>query len=325
MTPDFNNLFDWLRRQNQTAWLNTLTDTLPHRFNTTNHGDYATWQTVLESLPDITCSTLDFVHGSVSLNANTTTSAETLTQLKSELLKLHPWRKGPFNLFDVEIDAEWRSDIKWQRLADAVGSLKDKTILDIGCGNGYYMMRMLEHAPKMVIGIDTTLLFIMQFYALQKYLPANNLYALPIGLDELPAQLELFDTIFMMGVLYHRREPVNDLKKIRSWLKPAGTLVLETLIIDGATDSILVPENRYAQMRNVWTIPTVDILIKWLEDCGYIDIQVIDVSVTTIEEQRQTQWMRFQSLQDFLDPEDITKTIEGYPAPTRALITARSP
>nr|WP_169730591.1 DUF1698 domain-containing protein [Carnimonas nigrificans] len=40
------------------------------------------------------------------------------------------------------------------------------------------------------------------------------------------------------------------------------------------------------------------------------------------DEQRSTEWMTFQSLKDFLDPEDQHKTIEGYPAPRRALLVA---
>ncbi|MEW8068099.1 MAG: DUF1698 domain-containing protein, partial [Candidatus Thiodiazotropha endolucinida] len=44
---------------------------------------------------------------------------------------------------------------------------------------------------------------------------------------------------------------------------------------------------------------------------------------TTIEEQRATEWMRFESLADYLDPADRSLTIEGYPAPRRAVFVAR--
>ena len=44
--------------------------------------------------------------------------------------------------------------------------------------------------------------------------------------------------------------------------------------------------------------------------------------MTTTEEQRKTELMITESLEDFLDPTDPTKTIEGYQAPTRAVFIA---
>jgi tRNA (mo5U34)-methyltransferase len=52
---------------------------------------------------------------------------------------------------------------------------------------------------------------------------------------------------------------------------------------------------------------------------------VVDVNVTSTQEQRSTEWMSFHSLENFLDPDDHSKTIEGYPAPRRAIITANAP
>ena len=48
----------------------------------------------------------------------------------------------------------------------------------------------------------------------------------------------------------------------------------------------------------------------------------MDIDITSVEEQRATDWMTYQSLKDFLDPNDPTKTIEGYPAPMRATLIA---
>jgi tRNA (mo5U34)-methyltransferase len=52
---------------------------------------------------------------------------------------------------------------------------------------------------------------------------------------------------------------------------------------------------------------------------------MVDISTTSIEEQRSTDWMTFESLEDFLDPNDHSKTIEGHPAPTRAVFLAEAP
>lgn len=69
----------------------------------------------------------------------------------------------------------------------------------------------------------------------------------------------------------------------------------------------LVPGDRYAQMRNVYFIPSAKMLKVWLEKCGFVDVRIVDQAVTTVEEQRRTEWMKTDSLAEFLDPNDSTK------------------
>lgn len=232
-----------------------------------------------------------------------------------------PWRKGPFKLFDITIDTEWHSDWKWNRLIPHL-DLTEKRILDVGCGNGYYAWRMLGAGAQSVIGIDPNLLFICQFLAIKKYLPNSPVWILPFTLEDLPNQSENFDTVFSMGVIYHRRSPIDHLLALKDCLKKGGQLVLETLVVEGDAQQLLVPEDRYAQMRNVWFIPSVAALILWLKRVGFTEIQCVDVSQTTIAEQRATSWMTFKSLPDFLNPSNPNLTIEGLPAPRRAILLA---
>jgi tRNA (mo5U34)-methyltransferase len=100
--------------------------------------------------------------------------------------------------------------------------------------------------------------------------------------------------------------------------------VLETLVIEGDEGVTLLPRGRYAKMRNVWFLPTPATLGAWLERCGYRNIRLVDVAPTGIEEQRSTPWMQFESLPEFLAPGDPTRTIEGLPAPRRAIFVANS-
>lgn len=148
---------------------------------------------------------------------------------------------------------------------------------------------------------------------------------LPLGIEQVPPKLHAFDTVFSMGVLYHRRSPLDHLQELKDCLRPGGQLVLETLVIEGKQGDTLLPEGRYARMGNVWFLPSCDTLLSWLRKLGFVDAQLVDVCVTTTEEQRSTEWMTFHSLADFLDPEDTSKSIEGYPAPRRAIVTARVP
>ena len=134
--------------------------------------------------------------------------------------------------------------------------------------------------------------------------------------------LAAFDTVFSMGVLYHRKSPLDHLSQLRAQLVNGGELVLETLVVDGDENTVLVPMDRYAKMKNVYFIPSVAALIHWLQKSGFKNVRCVDVAVTSLEEQRKTDWLENESLIDFLDPNDHSKTIEGYPAPKRAVILA---
>ncbi|WP_137889286.1 tRNA 5-methoxyuridine(34)/uridine 5-oxyacetic acid(34) synthase CmoB [Pseudomonas sp. 2FE] len=285
------------------------------------HGDLERWQGALDALPALTPSRVELRE---RLQLDSDCDATSRTQLRQALLGLSPWRKGPFELFGVQIDTEWRSDWKWTRVAPHL-DLSGKRVLDVGCGNGYYQWRMLGAGAESVIGIDPNWLFFCQFQAIQRYLPELPVWHLPFALEELPEKLEGFDTVFSMGVLYHRRSPIDHLLALKDCLVKGGELVLETLVVAGDAQQVLVPEDRYAQMRNVWFLPSVPALELWLRRAGFVDVRCVDVSVTSIEEQRSTEWMRYQSLADFLDPSDHSRTREGLPAPMRAVLTARKP
>ncbi len=113
--------------------------------------------------------------------------------------------------------------------------------------------------------------------------------------------------------------------ELKDCLVQGGELVLETLVIEGDAQQVLVPEDRYAQMRNVWFLPSVATLSLWLRRAGFTEVRCVDVSTTSTEEQRSTDWMRYQSLAEFLHPDNPSLTIEGLPAPKRAVMIARKP
>ncbi|MCD5995142.1 tRNA 5-methoxyuridine(34)/uridine 5-oxyacetic acid(34) synthase CmoB [Pseudomonas sp. CDFA 602] len=285
------------------------------------HGDLQRWQAALDALPDLQPGRVDLAD---SFTLETECNGETRTVLRKALMGLSPWRKGPFNVFGVHIDTEWRSDWKWSRVSPHL-DLKGKRVLDVGCGNGYYQWRMLGAGADSVIGVDPNWLFFCQFQAMQRYLPDLPAWHLPFALEDLPANLEGFDTVFSMGVLYHRKSPIDHLLALKDCLVKGGELVMETLVVPGDVHQVLVPEDRYAQMRNVWFLPSVPALELWMRRAGFEDVRCVDVSNTTVQEQRSTEWMRFQSLGDFLDPADHSKTVEGLPAPMRAVIVGRKP
>ncbi len=322
---DYQPLYETLRAAKADAWVELLPQQLAKAFDTSKHGHLEAWQNLIEQLVPLNTEhqTLDASAIQIGL-ADELSSSDSLT-FEQQLKALHPWRKGPYDLFGIKIDTEWRSDWKWDRLKDHISPLKHRLVLDVGCGNGYHCWRMLGAGAKMVVGIDPMLLNVMQFHLLKKLYGEAPIYVLPLGIEDMPYGLKAFDTVFSMGVLYHRRSPLDHLYELRDSLRSGGELVLETLVIDGGLNEVLVPEDRYAMMRNVWFLPTCDTLISWLGRCGFKNIRLVDVTKTSIEEQRSTEWMQFQSLEDFLKPDDSSLTYEGYPAPKRAIILANAP
>ena len=289
------------------------------------HGDFDVWIQHIEALPQIPAQRVELDRDCISALPRQALPAEMLRDLETGLKQLHPWRKGPFNIHGVHIDTEWRSDWKWRRLQQAITPLNGRRVLDVGCGNGYHCWRMIGAGAELVIGIDPTQLYLAQFLAIGKFLGTQwPVHLLPLGIEDIPPELHAFDSVFSMGVLYHRRSPLDHLLELRGCLRRGGELVLETLVIEGPEGSTLLPSGRYAKMRNVWFIPSPETLAGWLLRCGFRDIRIVDVSFTTTEEQRATEWMRFESLADYLDPSDPSRTIEGYPAPRRAIVTAIS-
>ncbi|MBQ0719993.1 MAG: tRNA 5-methoxyuridine(34)/uridine 5-oxyacetic acid(34) synthase CmoB [Gammaproteobacteria bacterium] len=319
---------DTLGAQHSTLkhWAAQLPAQIAEQLSLQRWGDLPQWQQSLNQLPTLTASSGDFKQG-VAIGRASDCSEAQREQLREALMALHPWRKGPYELFGVDIDTEWRSDWKWERLLPHIAPLQDKLVLDIGCGNGYHCWRMYGEGAQRVIGIDPSPRFVYQFYALKSFTGALSttplpVDVLPLGIEHLPRDLKAFDTVFSMGVLYHRRSPIDHLLELKACLKNGGQLVLETLVIEGDEGEVLVPEGRYAKMRNVWFIPSPATLLSWLRKCGFKKPRLVDVCDTSADEQRSTAWMHFESLPDFLDPDDSTRTFEGHPAPRRAVFVA---
>jgi len=320
---DFDNFFHDTAASPIGRYHEQLAGIIREYVNESLHGDFKKWHESFTQLPDITPAIVDYSGDSVVIGEAQQIDERQRQVLLSHLQMLHPWRKGPWDLFGIGIDAEWRSNQKWDRLLPHITSLRDRLVLDVGCGNGYYGFRMLAHRPGYVLGIDPSQLFLMQFNTFKKYTPGLPIQCLPITDELLPEAMPIFDTVFSMGVLYHRREPMDHLYRLLSWLKPGGELILETLVIEGGPDDILKPSGRYAQMTNVHAIPSCECMVLWLDTAGFVDIRLVDKNQTTVREQRQTEWMRYQSLEDFLDPDNHAQTIEGYPAPVRAVFICK--
>ncbi|MEG3112167.1 tRNA 5-methoxyuridine(34)/uridine 5-oxyacetic acid(34) synthase CmoB [Pantoea sp. T14] len=320
---DFGRFYQQIAVGPLAQWLEVLPGQISTWQRENLHGHFRDWYKSLEYLPLLEPQRLDLLH---SVSADRDDISDRHRQGIEKLLRnLMPWRKGPYSLYGTEINTEWRSDWKWERVLPHISSLAGRTVLDVGCGSGYHMWRMIGAGAHFVVGIDPMQLFLCQFEAVRKLLNDDRrAHLLPIGIEQLPV-LQAFDTVFSMGVLYHRRSPLDHLLQLKNQLVSGGELVLETLVIEGDVNQVLVPGERYAQMRNVFFIPSAEALKSWLEKSGFVDVRIVDYAVTSTDEQRRTDWMISESLAEFLDPNDPGKTVEGYPAPLRAVLVATKP
>ena len=320
----YESLYDCIKSTELAPWEDAIVNGVAEFLAHSPNGHLPDWITALENLTHAQASQTDLATESISIGKSTDLPAAQAEEVADSLRSLHPWRKGPWNYFGIEIDSEWRSNLKWDRLKGAISPLRNRLVLDIGSGNGYYCYRIAGEGARLTLGIDPYLLYVVQSLApracVTEPIPA---WVVPFGIEQLPARIPVFDTVFSMGTLYHRRSPIDHLLEIRELLAPRGEIVLETLVIDGPEGATLMPNGRYAKMRNTWFIPSCLTLENWLQRCQYRDIRLVDVSPTTSNEQRSTEWMRFDSLDTFLDPADETKTVEGYPGPKRAIFIAR--
>jgi len=276
----------------------------------------------LANIQTINTDNLDISYSDwVTVGDKSNITDEQLNFLEENTKALIPWRKGPFSLCGLDIDSEWQSNLKYNLLKKHF-NIKDKIVADVGCNNGYYMFRMLEEKPKRIVGFDPSAIFKTQFDVVNHFVKGNIKYEL-LGVEHLEFYEHKFDMIFMLGVLYHRSDPIASLKSLNRALNKNGEIIVDSFMIDGEEEVALCPESRYAMIPNVYFLPTVNCFKNWLKRAGFTDIELIEITTTDDKEQRVTPWTFGMSLDDFRDPNDPTKTIEGYPAPKRAYLKAR--
>ena len=297
-------------------WAEELVPIIQGKFDS-NGGNLRHFVKLLQKLPKQQGWPLSFSEGSVCAGQKDA-AINGLEQLCKEL---KPWRKGPFTFTGTHIDSEWQCQKKWHRLQPMI-DIDGCRVLDVGGGNGYFAWLFLDAGAEAVVVVDPSPLYWAQFQLARRLIEPSPIAMLPVTLESLPNE-DRFDLVVCMGVLYHSPAPFSLIKALRERVTAHGFLILETLVIDGDESTVLVPSNRYASMKNVYAIPSIKATIRWLERCALEVVDVGEAVVTSNEEQRTTQWSNQKSLSDFLDPNDSTKTIEGYPAPKRMIIKAK--
>ena len=100
-------------------------------------------------------------------------------------------------------------------------------------------------------------------------------------------------------------------------LKPGGKVIVDCQGIAGDGSYCLFPAKRYAGASGVWFLPTKDCVISWMKRAQFKRIECFYDKPLESSEQRSTSWAPIASLENFLDKNNMNKTVEGYPAPLR--------
>lgn len=269
---------------------------------------------------DLVSLSSDLTGDTIRANVSTTADYDALVRLCNNLIS---WRTGPYQIGSLSVDTEWRSHMKWSRISPLIPQLLGKRVADVGCSNGYFMFKLSTLRPDITIGFDPIERCWLQFALIQSILRTPHLAFVPMGILSLEAFKNFFDFILCMGVLYHQRDHALAVKRLFEATRPGGRVLLESLVVPTALPLIITPPDRYAKMRNVWTIPSASHLQTLFEQAGFKDVAVHSFGPLSTDEQRRTSLAPFESLADFLDPKDPTKTVEGHPAPHTAAVIGR--
>lgn len=240
-------------------------------------------------------------------------------KLSQHCHRFKPWKKGPWSLFGIDIDAEWRSNLKWQRLK--LNNLHGKKIADLGCHNGYFMFKLTTLNPSLVVGFEPNPRCYFNFHFLQRYAQIANIYFEPFGVAHLDNYPAYFDLVLCLGILYHHTDPIAILRHIHHSLAKGGRVIIDCQGINTASPMLLLPARRYAGATGIWYLPSPAALTHWLQRTNFHHLDFFYQDYLSPDEQRRTAWADIPSLADFINHKQHT-TIEGYPAPWRMYVTA---
>lgn len=156
-----------------------------------------------------------------------------------------------------------------------------KTVLDIGCWDGFYSFEAYKAGASYTLGID------MQPWSSQKW-RENFVYIksklVPecdfnkirhamydaFNIDEMDIK---FDIVLLLGVLYHVKHPMLLLEKCFNRCNEC--LILETAIVEDSGDPFMnfYPSNELGGDYSNWWAPNITCMIEMLKVTGFQRIE----------------------------------------------------
>ncbi len=121
------------------------------------------------------------------------------------------------------------SQVKNHFVAELLGRLEDKTVLDYGCGGGYFVVHAAKAGAKVVLGVDAedSVLAVARRFAEREGVVGSCQFIHSERFPKFPVN-KGFDVIIMKDVLEHVINDDRLLEEAASVLNPSGIIVAST-------------------------------------------------------------------------------------------------
>lgn len=160
------------------------------------------------------------------------------------------------------------TDQKWQRLGVTP---KDKTVLDLGCNDGWIGRYCLEEGAKRVVGVDRN----------WRYLEETRKKGVEtrlLDLDQLNRLHGRFDLVLCLATLQHLKDPARAVKEMARLTR--GEFVLEMPVWSGQKRKGWMTKDGYT-----YAFPSVPLVLDWLK-AAFKTVEQVGESVAPDDSQR---------------------------------------
>lgn len=163
---------------------------------------------------------------------------------------------------------------KWERLKPIVEklSIEDKTIIDIGCGDGFYAIQCAKMGCKYVLGSDIDSLRIKRANLAKEVYGLDNVEFKSTDLYE--DDIEKFDVLLGLGLLHRVPDIESCLDKMS---QIADTLILEFKTYDTDKKECLKLEakTKANNYNKFYSVPSINFVKSFLQSKDYVNFNIL--------------------------------------------------
>lgn len=156
--------------------------------------------------------------------------------------------------------------------------LSGKTVLDIGCWDGFFSFECERRGAKRVVAADVWETLGRDAFDFARAELDSAVEPVQASVYDLPEALrgERFDLVLFLGVLYHLKHPLLALEKAARVTAPGGLAIVETAVdaealMDRPLMAFYPGDELNGDPTNWWT-PNVPALASMLGTCGFADV-----------------------------------------------------
>lgn len=198
-------------------------------------------------------------------------SPDERSKLAAQAEELHPWVQGPFLLGgDLVIGGAWRTDCRWMTLGPQIpADLSQSRVLDVGSNAGYDPFMFNLRGAMEVVACEP-------FEYHHQALFLESIYRTGVDFRRVawqaldPGDHGRFHLVHCNGVLYHERDPLELLQRLRAMLTPDGLLLLGSMVLADLelADHMRFVPGSYFGDPTWWWVPGRMALRRLLDEAG---------------------------------------------------------